>query len=90
VQSPGQLLPSAEIGTAQQSNTLDFNWKEADFIMHCMELFANGDKEFPFTGDNRRDILLTTKQIEDLFQCVQQIKFHDLDMEYERRIAMAD
>lgn len=69
---------------------MDLNWKEADFIMHCIELFANGDKEFSFTADNARDILLTTNQIEDLFQRVQQIKFHDFDMDYERRMAMAD
>ena len=81
---------SADINTAQQVNTMDFNWKEADFIMHCMELFANGNKEFPFTTDDGRNILLTTKQIEDLFQRTQQIKFHDLDMEYERRVAMTD
>ncbi len=40
--------------------------------MHCIELFANGDKEFPFTTYDGLDILLTTEQIEELFQQLQQ------------------
>jgi hypothetical protein len=69
---------------------MNFNWKEAEFIMHCIELFADGNKSYSFTTDNGRQILLSTEQVDDLYQRVQQIKFHDLDMEYERRMAMAD
>ena len=89
-QIPHLVLPPAEIGTAQQPNIMDFNWKEADFIMYCIELFADGDKEFPYTIDNGLGVTLTTEQIKDLYQRVQQIKFHDLDMKFERDMAMAD
>jgi hypothetical protein len=51
---------------------MNINWKEAEFLMHCIELFANGDKEFPFTTYDGLDILLTTEQIEELFQQLQQ------------------
>ncbi len=40
--------------------------------MHCIELFANGDKEFAFTTYDGLDILLTTEQIEELFQQLHQ------------------
>ena len=49
---------------------MNLNWKEAEFIMHCMELFASGDKDFPFTTADGLDILLSTEQIEELFQRV--------------------
>ena len=55
-------------------HSMDINWKEAEFLMHCMELFANGDKEFPFTTYDGLEILLTTEQIEELFQRVQQCR----------------
>jgi hypothetical protein len=50
---------------------MNINWKEAEFLMHCIELFANGDKEFTFTTYDGLDILLTTEQIEELFQQLQ-------------------
>jgi hypothetical protein len=69
---------------------MDLNWKEAEFIMHCIELFADGNKSYSFTTDDGRQVLLSTQQVDDLYQRVQQIKFHDLDMECERRMQMAD
>jgi hypothetical protein len=51
---------------------MNINWKEAEFLMHCIELFVNGDKEFAFATYDGLDILLTAEQIEELFQRLHQ------------------
>ena len=88
---PHSALPPAEMGTALQLNTmLQLTWTEADFLMHCIEVFADGDEKVTFKSVDGEEIALTTQQIDDLFLRIQDIRFHILEMEYERRMAMAD
>ena len=78
------------MGTAQQLHTmLQLNSTEADFLMHCMEVFAEGDEKVTFISAHG-EIALTNQQIEALFQRIQDVRFHAREMEYEQRMAMAD
>lgn len=79
-----------EIGTAQQLNTmLQLTATEADFLMHCMEVFAEGDEKVTFISADGK-LALANQQIEALFQRIQDVRSHAIDMEYEQHMAMAD
>lgn len=79
-----------EIGTAQQLNTmLQLTATEADFLMHCMEVFAESDEKVTFISADGK-LALANQQIEALFQRIQDVRSHAIDMEYEQRMAMAD
>lgn len=62
---------------------------EADFLMHCMEVFAEGDEKVTFISADGK-LALANQQIEALFQRIQDIRSHAIDMEYKQRMAMAD
>ena len=68
---PLSIAPSGDGHHTPFETMLELTWTEADFIMHCMELFANGDKEYPFASADGTEIALTTQQIDALFQRVQ-------------------
>jgi len=79
-----------EIGaTPQLKIMLQLTATEADFLMHCMEVFAEGDEKVTFISADGK-LALANQQIEALFQRIQDVRSHAIDMEYEQRMAMAD
>jgi hypothetical protein len=56
---------------------MQLTFNEADFIMHCIELYTNGDARFDFMDTEGKEVVLHTEQIEELFQKIQDLKSAD-------------
>jgi hypothetical protein len=53
---------------------MDLTFNEADFLMHCIELFA-ANSTSDFLDDELKTVCLTSDQITDLFLRIQEAKF---------------
>jgi len=60
--------------TSTQHKIMQLTFNEADFIMHCIELYTNGDARFDFMDTEGKEVILHTEQIEELFQKIQDLK----------------
>ena len=57
---------------------MDLTFHEADFLMHCMDIFCidfGSDTAPSFTDDAGKEVLLNHKQLKDLYQRLQELKF---------------
>jgi hypothetical protein len=74
------------MGTALQLNTmLELTWTEADFLMHCIEVFANGDKEYSFnSAADDKELSLNMQQIDSLFLRIQDARSYAKNVDYEQ------
>jgi hypothetical protein len=57
---------------------MDLTFHEADFLMHCMDLFCldfSSDIPPSFTDDERKEVYLNHKQLKDLYLRLQELKF---------------
>lgn len=66
-----QFLPPTEGGYLL---TMELNFNEADFLMHCIDLFTEYS-ECSFIDPGTKEVMLDFKQIEDLFLRIQDSKF---------------
>mgnify|MGYP007121457250 CR=1 FL=1 len=53
---------------------MELNFNEADFLMHCIELFV-GNSDANFMDDEMKEVMLDPTQINDLFLRIQKSKF---------------
>jgi len=76
VRTLAQLLPPTEGGYSSAIMTFTFN--EADFLMHCIELFSEDTRSSTppsFTDQEGKEVVLDSKQIENLYLRIQDLKF---------------
>jgi hypothetical protein len=52
---------------------MELTFNEADFLMHCIELFA-GYADANFMDDEMKQVLMDSSQINDLFLRIQDCK----------------
>ena len=71
MQTPGQLLPPTEGGYL---STMELNFNEADFLMHCIELFVD-HTDASFMDCEMEEVMMGPSQIKDLFLRLQESKF---------------
>jgi hypothetical protein len=57
-------------------NTMELTFNEADFLMHCIELFA-GFSDASFMDGEMKEVMMNPKQINDLFLKIQDFKFNN-------------
>lgn len=53
---------------------MQFNFNEADFLMHCIELFV-GHTDSSFMDCEMNEVMMDSTQINDLFLRIQESKF---------------
>lgn len=53
---------------------MQLNFNEADFLMHCIELFV-GHTDASFMDDEMKVVMMDPTQITDLFLRIQESKF---------------
>jgi hypothetical protein len=53
---------------------MQLNFNEADFLMHCIELFV-GYTDASFMDDEMKEVMMSPIQINDLFLKIQEAKF---------------
>ena len=53
---------------------MDLTFKQADFLMHCIEVFTFGNEDSSFT-DIDGTILMGTEEINELYLKIQELKF---------------
>ena len=71
MQVPGLALPPTEGGYL---STMELNFNEADFLMHCIELFV-GHTDSSFMDDEMKEVMMDPNQINGLFLRIQEAKF---------------
>lgn len=71
MQTSAQRLPPTEGGYV---STMELNFNEADFLMHCIELFV-GNSDANFMDDEMKEVMMDPTQINDLFLRIQESKF---------------
>ena len=77
--NPAGILASSDAGFCPitTKTMLSFSKVEADFLCHCMEIFADSFKgigEIKFIDYDREDILMNHDQIEELYQKLQTLR----------------
>ena len=55
---------------------MQLNFNEADFLMHCIELFV-GHTNSSFVDDEMKEVMMDPAQITDLFLRIQPYKFQN-------------
>jgi hypothetical protein len=55
---------------------MQLNFNEADFLMHCIELFV-GQTNSSFMDCEMKEVMMDSTQINDLFLRIQESKFAD-------------
>ena len=50
---------------------MELNRNERDFLMHCMELFADGSETVKFLTYDETEVLMDHDQINDLYLRIQ-------------------
>jgi hypothetical protein len=66
------------MGTALLLSIMQLNFNEADFLMHCMELFCvdlGTGTPASFTDDEGKQMVMDHEQINALFLRLQEVKF---------------
>ena len=53
---------------------MELNFNEADFLMHCIELFV-GHTDSSFVDDEMKEVMMDPNQINGLFLRIQEAKF---------------
>jgi len=53
---------------------MQLNFNEADFLMHCIELFADYT-DVSFMDTQMNEVVMDSSQINDLFLRIQEAKF---------------
>ena len=53
---------------------MELNRNERDFLMHCMELFADGSETVKFLTYDETEVLMDYDQINDLYLRIQDVK----------------
>ena len=71
MQVPGLALLPTEGGYL---STMELNFNEADFLMHCIELFV-GHTDSSFMDDAMKEVMMDPNQINGLFLRIQEAKF---------------
>ena len=71
MRTSAQLLPPTEGGYL---STMELNFNEADFLMHCIELFV-GHTDSIFMDDEMKEVMMDPNQINGLFLRIQEAKF---------------
>lgn len=69
VESPTQYYPQRR-WVPHSYKTMELNFNEADFLMHCIECFV-AFEEVAFTDQERKEVVLNSQQITDLFLRIQ-------------------
>jgi len=54
---------------------MKLNFNEADFLMHCIELFVGYDADSSFMDCEKKQVMMDPTQINDLFFRIQKAKF---------------
>jgi hypothetical protein len=54
---------------------MELNFNEANFLMHCIELFVGYETDCVFVDCEKNQIIMNSTEINDLFLKIQDIKF---------------